>query len=165
MAIYFRSRSGRNLYSLRKWLSGVSLHNGVCRSRLLRGGLGGRLSRFGLNDDAISSSNELIACDISSLREAKVRERSSVPYRCLTSFDKTGLIRRNQVRTTKFPRVGERFSSSVIYSLWWGMLQSDPRRLSSTNIMNLWNKSSGHSFGCNLIVSKSSQSGSQSAYK
>ena len=57
------------------------------------GGLGGRLSQFSLNDvvspwitfassvDAIYSSNEFFACDISGLREATVREWNSVPYR------------------------------------------------------------------------------------
>ena len=64
------------------------LHNGHNFSRELIGlcsfvrGLGGRLSQFDLNDDvsapitfassvdAISSSNECFACDISGLREA-----------------------------------------------------------------------------------------------
>ena len=139
------------------------------RSRLLRGGIGGRLSRFVLNEDVsvhitfassvdeISLSNELIACDISGLREARVRQRSSVPYRCLTGFGRAGLLRRSQVRTTKFSRVGESSSSSVICSLWRVMLHLDPRRLSWTNAMSLWNKSSGSSFGCNLILSKSTK--------
>ena len=34
----------------------------------------------------ISSSKDWRACEISGLMEASVRERSSVPYRCVTSF-------------------------------------------------------------------------------
>ena len=94
------NRLESNLQSLRKCLSGRpdSLHDGHDFSRelidpgsfvggRLSYGVGGRLSRFVLNDDVsaritvassvepISSSNECFACDISGLREARVRER------------------------------------------------------------------------------------------
>ena len=127
------------------------------------GGLCRRLSRFVLNDvvsawmtfassvDAISSTNEFFACDNSALREARVRERNSVPYRCVTSFGRVALIRHSQVRTTRCSRVGESLTPSVICSLRWAKLQINPSRLSSTNAMNLWNKYYGRSLGCNKL--------------
>ena len=127
------------------------------------GGLCRRLSRFVLNDvvsawmtfassvDAISSTNEFYACDNSALREARVRERNSVPYRCVTSFGRVALIRHSQVRTTRCSRVGESLTPSVICSLRWAKLQINPSRLSSTNAMNLWNKYYGRSLGCNKL--------------
>ena len=57
---------------------------------------------FASSIDSILSSNEFFASDIFGLREARVRERSSVPYRRLTSFGRSALIRHNQVRTIKF---------------------------------------------------------------
>ena len=41
------------------------------------------------SDDRISSSNDVKACDISGLFDARVRVRNSVAYRCLTSLGKS----------------------------------------------------------------------------
>ena len=148
--MYFRCRSGRSPHSLRKWLSGRSdcLQNGHdFPPELIEAGCFvrspcGRLSRFVMNNDVLAritfalsvdtilSSNEWFASDISGLREARVRERSSVPYRCFTSFGKAALIRHNQMRTTKYYMVGESFSSSVICSLCWVKLHKDRRACS-----------------------------------
>ena len=86
---------------------------------------------------------------LASEKRSRVRECSSVPYRCFTSFGKAALMRHNQVRTTKRYMVWERFSSYC--SLWWVKLQTNPMRLSSTNAMSLWKKSSGRSLTCNKL--------------
>ena len=65
-----------------------------------------------------SSRRDGKAWEISDLMEARVRERNSVPYRCLTSLRSSGLINRSQVSTTKFSREGEISSSSVTRSPW-----------------------------------------------
>ena len=60
-----------------------------------------------------SSRRDGKAREISGLMEARVRERNSVPYRCLTSLGSFGLINRSQVSTTKFSREGDISLSSV----------------------------------------------------
>ena len=65
------------------------------------------------------------------------------------SFGKAALIRQNLVKTTKRYIVCE--SCSSYCSLWWVKLQTDRLRLSSTNAMSIWNKSSGHSLSCNQL--------------
>ena len=70
----------------------------------------------------ISSSKDWRACEISGLIEATVRERSSVLYRCFTSFGRSGCTSRNQVSTIKFSKVGVNSSSSVKSAPWCCML-------------------------------------------
>ena len=65
-----------------------------------------------------SSRRDGKAWEISGLMEARVHERNSVPYRCLTSLGSSGLINRSQVSMTKFSREGDISSSSVARSPW-----------------------------------------------
>ena len=63
--------------------------------------------------DAISSSSDSSACDISCLIDANVLDLSYVPYRCLGS---AGLISRNEVSTIIFSRDGDISSSTSMKS-------------------------------------------------
>lgn len=101
----------------------ASLQRGHNLGRLVVVGRRGLGSRFGsrvggrLNLNAVvrstfesavgrmSSKSESSACDISGLIEAKVLERSSVPYRCFTRPGKSGCMR--QVSMTILSRIGD----------------------------------------------------------
>ena len=102
-----------------------------------------------------SLRRESRASDISGLIDANVRNRSSVPYLCLTKRGSSGWMRRSQISTIKFSSVGEISSSSEIFSPWCVREQSLVNKLSSMKDWIRWNKSSGRSLWSRCMSDRS----------
>lgn len=83
----------------------------------------------------ISSSRDVMGCEISGFMEARVRDLNSVPYLCFTSLGSSGWISLSQARVMKFSNVGMSSSLSMMTSPWWVRLLARSI-VSSTYIYN-----------------------------
>ena len=101
-----------------------------------------------------SSSRDSMACEISGFMDARVWERSSVLYRCLTNLGSSGWISFSHMSTMIFSTVGVISSSSVSWVPWWDMPLASSI-LSSMKATSLWYKCSWRSSASSFISDKS----------